>query len=253
MREGPAVRPAGPPIRPSRAPFRQSAASAMRLRLSTAETWSSAMSTALRGLLRREDVAGAVHHAVVDGDAALGVQLLHQLPHRAFRHQLVIRAVQDQPVAGAGGEEAEIVVAGGRGDGHEAAHLRPAHQELHADIGAEGVARHPERVRVRVHRLEEVERGGRVADLADAAVVAALAPADTAEVEAQHGEAHRLEALVQGVDDAVVHGPAMQRVRVEQQGDWRVRLLGVVVAALKPTIRTGEHHLRHRAGAPVPR
>jgi hypothetical protein len=48
---------------------------------------------------------------------------------------------------GAGGEEAEVVVAGRRADGDEAAHLRPAHQQLHADIGAEGIAGDPEAVR----------------------------------------------------------------------------------------------------------
>jgi len=111
--------------------------------------------------------------------------------------------------------------------------------------GAEGIAGDPEAPGVRVDRLHPVERGGGVADLADAAVVAALAAADPAEVEAHHREAQLLEALVHRVGDAVVHRSAMQRMRVQDQRQRGALLLGVVVATFEPAIRPGEHDFRH--------
>ena len=122
-----------------------------------------------------EHVIGALEHAVVDADALLGVQLVHQLAHGALGHQFVGIAVQHQPAAWAGGEEAEIVVVRRRRDADPAGNLRPAHQQLHADERAERVAGDPQAAVVRIHRLHPVERGGRVADLADAAVIATLA------------------------------------------------------------------------------
>jgi hypothetical protein len=37
----------------------------------------------------------------------------------------------------------------------------------------------------------------------------------------------------------------MQRMRVQQQRDWRVGLLGVVITAFEAAIRPSEHHFRH--------
>ena len=124
--------------------------------------WPTSLELIRRSIAASKDVPGAFLHAVVDGDAALRVQLVHQLADGGFRHQLVLGPVQDQPGTGAWRKEAEIVVAGRGGDGDEAAHLRPPHQQLHADIGAEGIAGHPQHGGVRVHRLQEVERRGGV-------------------------------------------------------------------------------------------
>src|SRR3546814_8994910 len=63
-----------------------------------------------------------------------------QLLHRVLRHHLVLVALNDQAGGGAGGEEAEVVHVGRRRHRDEAVDLRPAHQELHADPGAEGEA-----------------------------------------------------------------------------------------------------------------
>ena len=95
----------------------------------------------------------------------------------------------NRPGGGAGGEEREIVAVGHGGDRDEALDLRAAHQELHADPGAERHAGDPAGAGVRVDRLRPVERRGRVRQFALAVVERALAAADAAEIEAQHREA----------------------------------------------------------------
>src|SRR3546814_2391714 len=79
-----------------------------------------------------------------------------QLLHRVLRHHLVLVALNDQAGGGAGGEEAEVVHVGRRRHRDEAVDLRPAHQELHADPGAEGEAGDPARLGVVVVGLQPV-------------------------------------------------------------------------------------------------
>ncbi len=55
---------------------------------------------------------------------------------------------------------------------------------------------------------------------ADAIVEHALAFADAAKIEAQHGEAAPHEVLVQRLHDTVVHRAAALRMRVKDQRDW---------------------------------
>ena len=197
-----------------------------------------------------EHVIGALEHPVVDADALLGVQLVHQLAHRALGHEFVGVAVQHQPAARAGGEEAEIVVVRRRRDADPAGNLRPAHQQLHADERTERIPGDPQTAVVRVHRLHPVERGGGVADLADAAVIAALAATDSAKIEPHHRAAEPLERLIHRVGHPIVHRPAVQRMRMKDQRDRRTGLLRVVITALEPAVRAGKHHLWH--GVPKP-
>src|SRR3546814_20345432 len=82
-----------------------------------------------------------------------------------------------------------------RRDRQEASDFVAAHQQLHADPRAEAEARDPRRLRLGMDRLHPVERRGGVAQFADAIVERALAAADAAEVEAQHRETARDEAL----------------------------------------------------------
>ena len=67
-------------------------------------------------------------------------------------------------------------------------------------------------------RSSSRERGARVLLLAVAVVVDAFAAAHAAEVEAQHGEALLLERLRGTEHDLEVHHPAVQRVRVADDG-----------------------------------
>ena len=97
----------------------------------------------------------------------------------------------------------------------------------------------------RVHHLHPVQRRGRIADFANAAVITALAAAHATEVESHDAEAELLEALVHRVRDAVVHGAAVQRVRVHDQRQRGTSFAAMVVASLKPAVGSGEHYLRH--------
>ena len=121
----------------------------------------------------------------------------------------------------------------------------PAHQQLHSDPGAEREAGDPAGARFRIDGLRPVERRRSVGKFAGAMIERALAAADTAEIEPHHAEAELLEALVHRVGDTVIHGTAMQRMRVHDQRERRTALLAVVVATLQAPIGAGEHHLRH--------
>ena len=75
----------------------------------------------------------------------------------------------------------------------------------------------------------------------------ALAPADAAEVEAQHRKAPLLEGVIQVIDDLVVHGAAELRVRVQDEADRRVRPPRRVVAGLDPAGWAADIHFRHES------
>ena len=136
-------------------------------------------------------------------------------------------------------------MAGRRGHGNPAGDFRPAHQQLHAHEGAEGVAGNPQAAMARVYHLHPVQRGRGIADFANAAVIAALATAHATEVEAHDREAKLLEALIHRVGNTVVHRAAMQRMWVHDQRQRRTRFLAMVVTTFQAPVWAGEHHLRH--------
>ena len=182
-----------------------------------------------------------------DGDALLGVQLVDQPLHVLGRRHLVGIAVDDQAGRGAGGEEGEIIGIGLRRDRDEALDLRTAHQQLHADPGAEGIASHPAALGVGVQRLYPVECRCRVRQFARAMVELALAAADPAEIESQRRETALLEHVEEVVDDLVVHRAPELRVGMQHDGDRRALFGRGLVAALDPSGRTRENDLRHVA------
>ena len=98
-----------------------------------------------------------------------------------------------------------------------------------------------------MHALHPVERGGRIRQLAGAMVEFALAAADRTEVEAQRREAALLEHVEQLVDDLVVHRAAELRVRMQDDGDRGVLLLGGLVAAFEAAGWSVEDDFGHRS------
>ena len=98
---------------------------------------------------------------------------------------------------------------------------------------------------LRVVLLHPVERRGGVAQLALAVVEALLRAADAAEVEAQHREAAAHEDVEDVEHDLVVHRAAVQRVRMEDQGQRRIGPARMVVAPFQATVGAVEDHLRH--------
>ena len=192
------------------------------------------------------DVIGTGEDAIVDGDVLLGVELVDELAHGWFGDEFVTVAMHKQSAAGAGGEEAEIIMVGGRSDADPAGDFGAAHQKLHADEGTEGVAGDPEPAGRGVNGLHPVKRCGGITDFTDAAIVTALAAANAAKIEAHHREAELFEALEHCIGDAVVHRSAMQRMGVEDERERGAGLLGMVVATFKPTVWAGEHDFWHR-------
>ena len=65
---------------------------------------------------------------------------------------------------------------------------------------------------------DKIERGAKVVLLANSAVMFARAQARAAKIEAQHGEAKRIERLRGLVNHFVVHGPAEQRMGMANDG-----------------------------------
>ena len=161
---------------------------------------------------------------------------------------LVGLALDDDPRRGARREEAEVVHVGRRSDRDEALDLGTAHQQLHADPGAEADPGDPGRLRLGVDLLDPVERRGGVGQFADAIVERALALADSAEIEAQGGKAAAGEGLIEQLHDLVVHRAAGLRVRMEDHRDRRARPQPGVETAFEAAFGTGENDFGHKGG-----
>ena len=112
--------------------------------------------------------------------------------------------------------------------------------EAQRDRGAEREAGDHHLARGRLMREQIVEGDARVIHLAAAVVVPAGAVADAAKVDAQRDEAGRLERLGGVGDDLVVHRPAVERVRVEDQRDALGALGGGPVDRLELAVRGGD-------------
>src|SRR5262249_40065977 len=131
----------------------------------------------------------------------------------------------------AGCKEREVIEVGRWRDRDKPFDFRSAHQELHADPGAEGEASDPAGPRLRVNGLRPVERGGRIRQFAGAMIESALAAANAAEVEAEHRKAAMREGVVALIDDLVIHRAVELWVRMQDHRDRRVLLLSRVVTA----------------------
>src|SRR5262245_22221790 len=104
-----------------------------------------------------EEVVAVADDFLVDDDALLGLQLLHQGGDVLGRHHRILVAMHDQPGGRAGGEEREVVEVGRRRHRDEALDLGAAHQKLHADPGAEGEPGDPAGARLGVERLRPIQ------------------------------------------------------------------------------------------------
>src|SRR5258708_14803010 len=178
-----------------------------------------------------------------DGDVALGPELVDQLLDRARGHHFIGLALNDDARGWARREEAEVVHVRRRRDRDEAADLRAAHQELHADPGAEADAGDPGRLSLGMDRLDPVERAGRIAELADAIVEHALALTDTAEIEAQRRETTADERLVEQLDELVVHRAARLRMRVQHQRNRCAGTSAVLETSFETHLQASENDI----------
>ena len=68
---------------------------------------------------------------------------------------------------------------------------------------------------------------------------------DAAEIEPHHGAAELVEAMIQLVDERVVHRPAILRMRVQDQRHRRVGRLLTQIARFDPARRAGKDDVRH--------
>src|SRR5690606_22624372 len=114
-----------------------------------------------------------------------------------------------------------------------------------SDPGTEGEAGDPDARCIRIDRLHPVEGCCRIRKLALPAGVCPLRASDTAEVEAQGREASAREDVEQVVDDLVVHRPAVLRVRMQHQREWRIRSAAMVVPPLDPALRAVDDDFWH--------
>src|SRR6266446_10455963 len=192
-----------------------------------------------------EKVIGARDHLLLDHDALLRLELLDEAADVLVRHHRVLIAMNDHAGGWAGRQERKIVEIGWRGDRDEALDLRPAHEQLHADPGAEGEAGDPAAPRLRVDRLRPVERRGGIRQLALAVIERALAAPNPAEIEAQHGKAPVHEGIIDLIDDLVVHRAPELGMGMEHDADRGVALSRLVVTALDAPGGAGEDDLGH--------
>src|SRR5262249_44369827 len=123
--------------------------------------------------------------------------------------------------------------------------LRSAHQQLHADPGAEGKSCNPATACFRIDRLCPVERGRRIRQFALPVVERTLAAPNAAEIESHHREIAMHERIVELVDDLMIHRAAELRMRMQHDGDWGVLLRRRVIAAFDAAGWAGEDDLGH--------
>src|ERR1700728_3365663 len=192
-----------------------------------------------------EEVIGLGDDRMLDEDALLGLQFLDQRQDLFQRRDAILVAVDKQPGRRAGGEKAEVEPVGWRRDRNEALNLGAAHQELHADPGAERHAGDPAGARLRADRLSPVEGGSSVRQFALAMVEGALRPTDAAEVEAQHGKPAFGKTIISVIDNLVIHRPAKLRMRMKHHRNRRPALLGRMKTTLQPTGWAGKENLGH--------
>src|SRR6187200_1195928 len=126
----------------------------------------------------REEVVRAGQSLLRDGDALLRVQLVDETLHIFRRRDLVGVAVNDETRRWTWSEEREVVSVRLRRDRDEAFDLGTTHQELHADPRAERIAGDPAGFRIRMQRLNPVECGSCIGELARAVIELALAASD---------------------------------------------------------------------------
>src|SRR5262245_13733107 len=73
----------------------------------------------------------------------------------------------------------------------------------------------------------------------------ALTTPDPAEIEPQCRKAAVHESIVKLVNDRVVHRPAELRMRMQDDGNWRVLLPRRMISSLDAAGGTSEDNLRH--------
>ena len=98
---------------------------------------------------------------------------------------------------------------------------------------------------VLVHRLQVIQRRGRIRQLTDALVIFALAAPDTAEVKPQHGKAKLVECVMQVIDNLVVHRSAELRMGMKDNGDRGVALFLRMVTAFEAAFGACKNHFGH--------
>ena len=193
-----------------------------------------------------EEVVGVGDHRMLDENALLGLELLDERLNLLERRDAILVAVDEQARRRARREKREIEAVGRGRDGDEALDLGTAHQQLHADPGAERDAGDPAGARFRVDALRPVKRAGGVRQFPLPVVEGALRATDAAKVEAQHGEAAFGEAVVGRIDDLVVHRAPELGVGMQDDGDRGAALLGRVEPAFEASGGTVEKHFGHR-------
>src|SRR5262245_66252795 len=94
-----------------------------------------------------EKVIGARDHLLLDHDALLRLELLDEAADVLVRHHRILVAMDDHPGGWAGRQERKIVEVGRGGDRDEALDIRPEHEQVNAEPGAEGEAADEEATR----------------------------------------------------------------------------------------------------------
>ena len=128
-----------------------------------------------------------------------------------------------RPEAGQGARKLKSYMLAGGLTETKAGDLGPPHQQLHADPGAEGETRDPAMLGVGVHRLQVVERRGRIAEALPMpwSYSPWLRPTPR-KLKRRTVKPILVKRVMQVVDDAVVHRAAELRMRVQDDGDRRV-------------------------------
>jgi hypothetical protein len=105
--------------------------------------------------------------------------------------------------------------------------------------------RDPAVLGVRLNDLEPVECARRIGEFARPAVPEALTAADTAKIEAQHGETTLSKRVIEAVDDLIVHGAPELGVGMQDQSDGAVARTFMMVAGFNAACGPIHNQFRH--------
>src|SRR5262245_14653933 len=192
-----------------------------------------------------KEMIGALHNLLLDHNALLGLQLVHQRCHVFVRDNGVLVPMNDETRRRAGSQEGEIIKVGRRADRDKAFDFRTAHQKLHSDPGAERKTRNPAALGFRIDGLCPVERGRGIRQFALSVIERPLAAADATKIEPERGEATMHKRVIELIDDRVIHRPAKLRVRMKDDCYRRVLLSRGVVTPLDASGGAGKNNLWH--------
>ncbi len=134
-------------------------------------------------------------------------------------------------------------------DGDKSGDFRTPHQQLHANPRAERNSNNPAKGWIGIQGAHPVQHRCRVRKLAGPVIECPLTAPHAPEIEPHHSTAQLMKPVVEFIHQRVVHRAAILRMRMKDQGHWRIWRLLPLKSGFDASCRARKDDVRH-AGAP---